>query len=473
MFHWWQDGILMSGQIPLSAEEEAEVNGMREDVQKAYDEEIKESNKSWWQKAGEFALDMVPIVGPIVSLAKKVSDGNFGMAGLDVVFLAIDVVGIVGAPFSGGLSLAATIAAKAGLRATVKGVLKASAKKMGKESIQAGIKKAGNILSKLGVRELTRGAVCVFACFPAGTPVAVKDGYKNIEDIQVDDEVWAYDEVNDKVYLKKVISTLQRQAHALVELTLEGETIYTTPEHPFFVDRNWKEAGLLEINDRVQLFNSKYASVESVRFSHEYAKAEVLHVNETHDLLDVGSVEDTKHSTVYNLEVDGFGTHFVGWIKALVHNVRICLLEAAKLGEKWAIDILRGIAFYKTMNKQMIELANEKGLKYFSETWLKKGKKLFARVDGYIPGKAIIERKSTDLAKVEIDTAKKYIDQLAKKYKEGTKIANPIKGNTLKGQKILQVQNKKGAPQEVLDYAAENDVKIIETCEEIFKLLKL
>jgi hypothetical protein len=47
----------------LSKEEEDEVNNTREDVKKAHEEEIKEANKSWWQKAGEFAFDMVPIVG--------------------------------------------------------------------------------------------------------------------------------------------------------------------------------------------------------------------------------------------------------------------------------------------------------------------------------------------------------------------------------------------------------------------------
>lgn len=465
--------FLTSGQIPLTAEEEAEVNGIRNDVQKAYDEEQKEANKSWWQKAGEFGLNMVPIVGPVVSLAKNVSESNWGMAALDVGFLALDVVGLVATPFTGGASLAATTVAKAGLRASIKGAAKAVAKKVSKEAIKAGAKQTTEMLAKLSVKNLTRGKLFVFACFPAGTPVAVKDGYTNIEEIQAGDEVWAWDESSGEVGLKKVTSTLQRDVHALVELVIEGETIYTTPEHPFFVDGQWKEAGLLEIQDQVQLFTSRQARVESVQYTGAYSEAEVLHVDEAHELLDIGSIDSAENTTVYNLEVDGLGSYFVGWIKALVHNVRICLLEAAKLGEKWAIDILRGIAFNKTMNKQMIELANEKGLKYFSETWLKKGKKLFARVDGYIPEKAIIERKATDLAKVEINTAKKYIDQLAKKYKEGTKIANPVKGNTLKGQKILQVQNKNGAPQEVLDYAAENDVKIVETSEEIFKLLKL
>ena len=335
--------FLTSGQIPLSAAEEGEVKDMRDDVQKTYDEEQKEANKPWWQKAGEFALDMVPIVGPIVSLAKNVSEGNFGMAALDVGFLALDVVGLVATPFTGGASLAASTAAKAGLRATIKGAVKATAKKMSKEAIKAGAERAGKLISKLTVKSLTKGKLCVFACFPAGTPVAVKGGYTNIEDIQAGDEVWAWDEASGELALKKVVSTLQRDVHALVELSIEGETIYATPEHPFFVDGKWKEAGLLEVSDQVQLFISKQAKVESVRFTHEYAEAEVLHVDEAHELLDIGSVEDAENTTVYNLQVEDLGTYFVGWIKALVHNnaETKCLRAGLKklykeLGEKFA-----------------------------------------------------------------------------------------------------------------------------------------
>ena len=303
--------FLTSGQIPLSAEEEEEVKGMRDDVQKTYDEEQKEANKPWWQKAGEFALDMVPIVGPIVSLAKNVSEGNFGMAALDVGFLALDVVGLVATPFTGGASLAATTVAKAGLRASIKGAAKAVAKKVSKEAIKAGAKQTAEMLAKLSVKNLTRGKLCVFACFPAGTPVAVKNGYRNIEEIQVGDEVWAWDEASGEVGLKTVISTLQREVHALVELTIAGETIYATPEHPFLVDGKWKEAGLLDLHDQVQLFTSKKARIESVQIVGAYADAEVLHVNDYHELLDIGSTENGEHTTVYNLEVEGYETYFV------------------------------------------------------------------------------------------------------------------------------------------------------------------
>jgi hypothetical protein len=189
------------------------------------------------------------------------------------------------------------------------------------------------MLAKLSVKNLTRGKLCVFACFPAGTPVAVKDGYRNIEDIQVGDEVWAWDEASGELGLRMIISTLQREAHALVELSIEGETIYSTPEHPFFVDGQWKEAGLLEINDQVQLFTSKNATVGSVQIKGAYSEVEVLQVNDSYEVLDIGSADSAENTRVYNLEVDGFGTYFVGWIKALVHNAGVCLYEVKNF--KW------------------------------------------------------------------------------------------------------------------------------------------
>jgi hypothetical protein len=147
--------------------------------------------------------------------------------------------------------------------------------------------------------------------------------------MQVGDEVWAWDEASGEVALKRIQSTLQRQVHALVELILEGETIYTTPEHPFFVNGNWKEAGLLEVNDQVQLFSSKNATVESVQIKGAFSDADLLQVNDRYEVLDIGSAENFDNTKVYNLEVEGFSTYFVGWLKALVHNTDICL---AKIG---------------------------------------------------------------------------------------------------------------------------------------------
>jgi hypothetical protein len=70
---------------------------------------------------------------------------------------------------------------------------------------------------------------------------------------------------------------------------------------------------------------------------------------------------------------------------------------------------------------------------------------------------------------VSTETAKKYIDQLAKKYKEGMEIANKSKGEFLEGEKFLQVDKIGDVSKEVLEHAADNGVKIVENIEDIFK----
>ncbi|GGI28371.1 polymorphic toxin-type HINT domain-containing protein [Pedobacter mendelii] len=310
--------FLTSGQIPLSPEEEDELNGMRDDAQKAYDKEQEEKNKPWWKKAGEFVVDCVPIVGPIVSLVKNVSEGNWGMALLDVGFLALDVVGVAGAPFTGGASLAGSTVAKVGIKQAVKAGAKQVAKKLSKEALEAAAKQAAKQIEKLSLKSLTRGKLCVFACFPAGTPVAVKDDLKNIEDIKPEEEIWAWSENTGEYALKKVSRIIESETDVLVRLNIGGEIIDTTPTHPFYSDGEWVDAGALEAGDKVMLFSNKEETVINVDYVIENSNSET-------------SIS-SKKTKVYNFEVEDFETFHVGNIKVLVHNGAkgMCIKETIK-----------------------------------------------------------------------------------------------------------------------------------------------
>jgi Pretoxin HINT domain/Domain of unknown function (DUF4280) len=314
--------FIMSGQIPLDADEKEALKAARDDVQKAHDEEMEEKNKSWWQKAGEFVVDCVPVVGPIVSLVKNVGKGNWGMALLDVGFLALDVASIVAAPFTGGASVAGATVAKAGIRQLVKAGAKQVAKKLSKEALEAAAKQTAEMLSKLSVKSLTKGRLCVFACFPSGTPVATKDGLKNIEEIQVGDEVWAYDETNGNVGLKPVTNTFNRTTDLLVKIELDGEIITATPEHPFYANGDWKAAGLLETGDDVLLFSGKLAIVKEVKYVGTHAPIEIADT-----IFEEPEIIDENNTKVFNFEVESWHTYFVGWLGVLVHNTGICVKE--------------------------------------------------------------------------------------------------------------------------------------------------
>lgn len=324
-----------SGQVPLSPEEEEQLNGMRDDVKKAYDKEQEEKNKPWWKKAGEFIVDCVPVVGPIVSMAKNISEGNWGMALLDVGFLALDVVGVVGAPFTGGASLAGSTALKIGARQAIKAGAKQLAKKAGKEALEAGAKQAAEMISKLSMRSLSKGRLCVFACFPAGTPVAVRNGHKNIEDLRAGDEVWAYNETTGETSLHAISYVWERNVHMLVTIHAGTEKITTTADHPFYADGAWKEAGLLEPGNTLQRRDGKQVVVMAVEFHYnrENAPASLLQTGAGHQLEDIGSADEADENSwkVYNFEVTGAHTYFVGDQEILVHNAGgVCVRAVVK-----------------------------------------------------------------------------------------------------------------------------------------------
>ena len=95
------------------------------------------------------------------------------------------------------------------------------------------------------------GEMCVFTCFPAGTPVATKDGLRPIEEIEMGDWVYAYNEKTGETKLRQVLGTVQREVDAIVEISLGEEKIRTTPEHPFYINGQWKAAGELEVGEMV------------------------------------------------------------------------------------------------------------------------------------------------------------------------------------------------------------------------------
>ena len=72
-------------------------------------------------------------------------------------------------------------------------------------------------------------------CFIAGTLVQTADGYVPIEEIQAGDSVLAANPETSEQAVKTVVQTFVNETDELVHATVNGETITTTPEHPFYV----------------------------------------------------------------------------------------------------------------------------------------------------------------------------------------------------------------------------------------------
>ena len=136
------------------------------------------------------------------------------------------------------------------------------------------------------------------ACFIAGTYVLALDGFKRIEDIVAGDKIMAADPDTFEIAEKTVLETYVRQVDKLVHITINGEEIVTTDNHPFYVQgRGFIEAGNLLIGDKL---------VSSIG---EDLLIENYNIEETENLVDV-----------YNFQVEDFHTYFVGDCAVWVHN---------------------------------------------------------------------------------------------------------------------------------------------------------
>ena len=149
-----------------------------------------------------------------------------------------------------------------------------------------------------GIKKLKKSAGGTIGCFTAGTKIHTRDGFKAIETIKAGDYVWSENPETHEKALKKVKKIFVREKDSVVRLSINGEAIETTNEHPFYVEGyGWTNASDLKVGDKVRLEDGT-----------------------------TGTVEKTKHValdtpvTVYNFEVEDFHTYYVSEQKVLVHN---------------------------------------------------------------------------------------------------------------------------------------------------------
>ena len=135
-------------------------------------------------------------------------------------------------------------------------------------------------------------------CFVAGTQISTPAGEKAIEKISVGDSVYAANPETGEIGIKKVTKVFIRQAYTLYHVVTSSEEIVTTDEHPFWVNgKGWVAARSLRQGDTL-----------------------CLQSKETVEIIDVFVETMDSPVTVYNFEVAGWHTYFVGTNKILVHN---------------------------------------------------------------------------------------------------------------------------------------------------------
>ena len=226
------------------------------------------------------------------------------------IVIAVTVIAAITVATAGAgsaIACAAVGAAKGALTGFVVGAITGAATNVVSNRVKSGswsgsgkaaLEGAGDGALSGTVSGLVTGGLTSRACFVAGTSVASAAGLVAIENVQAGDKVWSEDPDTGTKELKEVVRTFVNETDKLVHVTIEGETIDCTPEHPFYSPvKGWTEAIQLRAGDILCTVNGDYVVVEQVQ--HEILETPVQ---------------------VFNFEVSDFHTYFVGTVPVLVHN---------------------------------------------------------------------------------------------------------------------------------------------------------
>lgn len=142
-----------------------------------------------------------------------------------------------------------------------------------------------------------------FTCFIAGTKILTINGYKNIEDIKINDKVYSYNEKTRKIEINKVNKIFIHEDTELFKIHLDKDIISVTPNHRFYVYRNgdysWIIAKELKVTDKLLNNQNKHINIQKIEYSKE-------------------------NNRVYNFEVENNHTYYVSNENVLVHNAKGC-----------------------------------------------------------------------------------------------------------------------------------------------------
>ena len=136
-----------------------------------------------------------------------------------------------------------------------------------------------------------------FNCsFSGNTTVATATGARLIRTLSVGEYVLGLDEATGSVHYFPITAVWSHVDSITQQIVLDGETIETTPEHPFYTsDGGWQPALTLIVGDLVQRSDGSFGEVESISF-------------------------DDGPQAMYNITVAVAHNYFVGDGQWLVHN---------------------------------------------------------------------------------------------------------------------------------------------------------
>ena len=147
-------------------------------------------------------------------------------------------------------------------------------------------------------------------CFKEGTLVETEDGLKPIEEIKEGDLVLAFDEQTGEQSFKSVARLFRNTTSEWYHITVNGEEIICTAEHPFYVvGMGFVPAKDLSVKDKLLSSDNSVVEIDSITIERL-----------------------TTPETTYNFEVEDFHTYYVGETTVLVHN------ECKRIGDPHGLD---------------------------------------------------------------------------------------------------------------------------------------
>jgi len=218
---------------------------------------------------------------------------------------------------TGGASAVGQLAVAGGRAALMEVVVPLAARAMSPSASRVGLR-AGYEMASSTARAaditIPRTILEFGGCFVAGTLVHTPAGLQPIERLQIGDLVLSQPETGGERDARKIVRTVSFGDKAIWQVSYadssgQTETVHATGNHPFWVEGiGWTAAEFLEPGQLLQLADGSSATVASAH--------------------DTGVLDQ-----VFNFEVDGFHTYYVGLQGAWVHNTNCSAGELGRAGE--------------------------------------------------------------------------------------------------------------------------------------------
>ena len=179
-----------------------------------------------------------------------------------------------------------------------------------------------------------------------------EDGHKKIEDIEVGDKVWAYNEETGESAWKPVVQVFRNESELRTTLYIRAEDstvdeVISTPGHKYYLpdnNINRRPGEKLEHASYIGL-GKKWVSACGLKEGDRVllAAADSLTGKPKYGIVTGVKTEQCESFTTYNFEVEDFHTYYVGKNSVCVHNAG-CGIETGGAKE-YSIHESRSAAF--------------------------------------------------------------------------------------------------------------------------------